>query len=123
MVAVYGKEIPMSSATNDRNSPMAQIMIVALVALINVSSPLISKIYARIFHGDPVIPLTSFVINVLPVVLLILLPAMLVVLTFSRLRSSPGRNTIFYFATALICGIYLSGIALPFICFPIGLER
>ena len=58
------------------------VSVILVILLINVASPIVSRVYARVFRGQPVILLTEFVIDTLPVALL---PFALMMLFFSRL--------------------------------------
>ncbi|MBQ3290325.1 MAG: hypothetical protein IJH50_13070 [Kiritimatiellae bacterium] len=116
----------MSNAIKGKRLPMAQVVMIVLVILevfiINIVSPFISRAYAHIFHGQPIIPLTGFVINVFPIALLFLLPVIFVLL-FRCLGNLIGRSVFLCFVLVMICGLYIFGLVLPFFYYPIGLQR
>ena len=114
----------MSNVIKGKELSAAQVAMVVLVILvviiINIASPFVSRAYAHAFCGQPIPPLTGFVTNVFPPVLLFLL---LVLFALPRhLRNCVIRSSILCLLIVFICGLYLCGLALPFVRYPIGLE-
>ena len=116
----------MSNVIKVKELSAAQVIMVVLlilvVIIINIASPFVSRAYAHIFCGQPIAPLTGFVINVLPTVLLFFMLVLLALIIPRHLRNRVVRIGLLSFLFVFICGLYLCGLALPFVRYHIGLE-
>ncbi|MBQ6329969.1 MAG: hypothetical protein IJI35_13205 [Kiritimatiellae bacterium] len=126
LVEDVGKETFMSNVIKVKELSAAQVIMVVLlilvVIIINIASPFVSRAYAHIFCGQPIAPLTGFVINVLPTVLLFFMLVLLALIIPRHLRNRVVRIDLLSFLFVIICGLYLCGLALPFVRYHIGLE-
>ncbi len=110
----------MSNATNLPKPQKWQSAICLFVSVtLVVTSSFILRIYETRFHGQPIIPLTEFALRQLPYIILVFSVCNLASSFLTRGRFN--LEILFICLISLGCGLYLIGIALPFISYSIGL--
>lgn len=121
----------MSNVTDCKGMTTAQVIVfmiqvavfVLIVFLINALSPIVSRVYIRLFHGQPIIPLTEFVTNIFSDALMFIVPVMLAALIrFRNWRNWPTSGTFLNLVLLLICGFYLAGLTMPLLRYTVGIH-
>ncbi|MBR4171173.1 MAG: hypothetical protein IKR48_05930 [Kiritimatiellae bacterium] len=113
----------MSNVTKSSKIRRLLIVVFLSVAILStVVSPIVRRIYISRFQGRPVIPLTEFVLGEYPSILV----AVSLFLLFLLSDENPSKNynvinIILVMMAILAIAVYLFGVALPFVNYPIGL--
>ena len=96
---------------------------ILVTVLINRLSPLFLHAYEYRLRGQPIIPLTEFVLRQLPFVLLLLSLGVLVEALFLRSYRQRFLGEVLTLFFVMGCILYCVGSVLPFIIYDISLER
>lgn len=111
----------MSNVTKSSKIRRRLIVVFLSVAVLStVVSPIVRRIYISRFQGGPVIPLTEFVLGEYPSILVAVALFLLLSDEYPS-KNYNAINIILVMMAILAIAVYLFGVALPFVNYPIGL--